>query len=270
MKSVLLLLLSCLAFGAEPDPNCPILAQHLVRNEKFVRESDFNVNRDFVYYTDHLGHEFTNKLRPVNGLAAHWVDLGAGNAAAMRRMYRPVGRQPSVDAKAVYCTAVGFAEPKDILSVKESEMIAKEFGKDAFQYLAGLFHELSDATIGRADVITDVYGVLSYTPDPSRDLRKALNLLNPNGILIMEIDPKGFAFEGKSGDVAWVEYLKTIGGIEVTRVEPRKDLHDPNGTKVKSMVIELTRTKGPISVPELQVTALFSNTPPARTLRLKP
>ncbi len=260
-----------LAYGITPDPalNCPILSQQLVRNEKVVRDNTkFDVDRDFVYYTDQLGKSLVKKLRPEKGKTVHWVDLGAGNAFAMRTMFRPLFRTPPVETKSIRCTAVGFAEPNDLFFKMESQAIEKGFGKDAFRYLAGnFFHEISDAKIGMADVITDVFGVLSYSPDPSRDLRKALNLLNPDGILILQVIPEGFAFAGQTGEAGLLAYLKTVGGVEVTRAE-----HTLNAqrTKVKSMVIELKRTGKPLSVPDLEVVSLESKTPPHRTVRVKP
>lgn len=115
-----------------------------------------------------------------------------------------------------------------------------------------LFKDVSDKEIGKAILITDVYGILSYDPELSEALARYIKLLNPGG-QIWWADSKGTQSMVQKADgtkVSLVDWLQNLPGIEV---------HDKN----KAVQI-LVKTKSKVKIPKLKLTFSDGGSPPVR------
>jgi len=248
MKKVLFLLLfSLVSFAADV---CAELLSGLHRNRAVVESSNFAIDRKFADYELHFGRDFVEALlRSHPGRLTHWVDLGAGNGIATRGALLSRVR---LDPRFLKATAIGYEAPKDPAFEREKREIAGTLGEDRFRYLSGrYFSKIPPEEIGKADVITDLYGVLSYTENLSGDLEKALGALNPGGQLFTHRHPLGFRFIDASGRrMTYSEYLNGIGGIRV---------HSNN---------RVERTQGTLVVPRLKLVNFVPGKPPRRTFQI--
>lgn len=255
-----LLLLSHFTIGAFADP-CATIAKGISQNKKIIAKNHFVFYRDFHDYKAEFGVVFWNILNSgTPNKPIHWMDLGAGDALPQRQVL--LGKT-AVDPLSVKGTAVGVNFPYDEAYSKDLIQFQKHLGTNPFRYLGGkYFHEVSDAELGQADLMTDFFGVLSYTPHLSEDLGKALRALKPGGTLLMLHVPKQTLpvlsiQSSHKTELSLAQYLTMIPGIRVV-----SDRSTGNITNV----IEVERTEaGHILVPELELVAFQSGTPPRRS-----
>lgn len=104
---------------------------------------------------------------------------------------------------------------------------------------------------GKAELITDVFGVFAYDPRPDLVLRRYLDLLADDGaiylLLGVDNDPRRLSthrVRAAGGEIGLVEWLKGIDGLEV--VEQRNE----NFGLPPSTALRITRT-GKVRVPAL-------------------
>lgn len=196
-----------------------------------VRESDqlsqnlFSTNKginEYGLYLLDLKEELV-KLRPED----HWIDLGAGQAKALYDYYESLK---------------GQAQTTAIVYVKPEKNYIEQLPSNS-KYLSGRFFEdIPEGEIARADLITDFYGVISYTHDLSGSLERAISLLKTNGILYIfngyfknTVIKKRSTTETLKYGIA--EYLASIPGLIVE--------YQFNGRMVddESPAIKITKTE---------------------------
>lgn len=203
---------------------------------KSVLKNKFVTDRDLISYKQELHSDFSKSIDAL-GPDGHWIDLGAGKALAQidfLRKFRGSREAPLVTAVA-YKLDRWFAPPRFAgkLQVKE-----------------GVFEEQSVQEWTRADIITDLFGVLSYTTDFTRAFSQALNLLKLNGELYITTTPWATRFNVHGSSMALIDFLSSIDGL---RVEGRFG------------VIKITKEKEFIQVPSMILTRFEENLPPHRT-----
>lgn len=181
------------------------------RNLLAIKKNSFQTERGLAEYGKYF-FDLEHNLQNL-GSQGHWIDLGAGRATAMKS-YMANYRTP------FQMTAIAY---KKIFGAKPSRIT----------YLTGkLFSEIPNNEIKKADIITDYYGVLSYTNTFVADLNKALGLLKNNGIL--------YIYNGGGFDIIQVQtpkgrldlksFLQSIPGLNVTYI------HKNNGNHFESDV----------------------------------
>src|SRR3989338_5022977 len=127
----------------------------------------------------------------------------------------------------------------------------------------GLFFQMDISSIGKADLITDVEGVLGYSILFSEDLSKALSHLKPGGTLMFSMqrqtqDGHPLAFTNKDGAPITAEtYFSKIKGLSSFEV-------DDAGTFVR---VILVRGSGPIEVSPVVISSYHSTAPPERNFQ---
>ncbi len=240
-----------------PSGLCVSSVQQLAMNSGMVRNSNFTHDRDLDSYLFQFGAPFEQALKArSDGKPQVWIDLGAGEAHALRGFLaahagtREHGKWQGV--------GVGVEAPKDAFYEQDLAAIHERGGADAFHYRTGFFANIPDAELPKADLITDYYGVLSYTDSFSRDFERSLALLKPGGKMILIMERPSFELKVGGKNVLFSDYVKQIGGVDM---EP----HDKT-----TVTFTIVRNEEPLRVPELTLTKLTSAKPPYREFEFAP
>jgi hypothetical protein len=178
--------------------------------EGTVRQNNFTVDRGLKEYVEYLGLDFERILGslPPEG---EWVDGGAGDAYAQKDFLgsrdgsRVIPGRPRL-------TAITYEYPAD-----QPRVLAN----GRFQVMAGRFFEdIPLAELPRADLITDVVGILNYTYSLDRSLQKYLDMLKPDGLIFVFIPPGITSVRTRSGVLLNLEaWVRTIPGLRVTHLQ---------------------------------------------------
>lgn len=176
----------------------------------------------------------------------HWVDMGAGEALAMLEY---LIRSKGISAAT---TAINYATPPAYLyhwNSLETELTQKHRLIENQD-----FNELDLEIVGAADIVTDVYGVLAYTPHIDVALARALSLLKETGVLYMTATTTSFETDSSSGVFNLIGYLDRITGIKYEILNYG--------------AIRIWRTGNQIIVPRLELIGFQSHRPPNRAYRI--
>lgn len=215
-----------------PEETAPALVKRV------VKENQFTVTRGLKDYQDFFGASFRKDLQSLRG-SDHWLDGGAGNAYAQKDFLG------SRDGKRILAdrpkmTAVSLVYPAD-------EPLSLAQGR--FRMLAGrYFEEIPIGELEKADLITDVTGILNYTEQLDWVLERYLNLLQPNGKIYVFI-PRHITRirTARGAELSLVQWLKTISGLQITEI---KDQRVPYPSD-QSFIIE--RVASNVKVPKLKL-----------------
>ncbi|MEK2646107.1 hypothetical protein [Bdellovibrio sp. BCCA] len=205
-----------------------------------VQKNKFVTNRDILEYRHVLHKDFTDSLTKLTP-EQHWVDLGAGKANAQISYIKSL---PSPQM-APHATAVAFKLDRWFSPPKfDGKLEIKE----------GAFELQPTSTWKKADLITDVFGVISYTHDLSTSLQKVFDLMNVNGELYIFATHYATSIkiaEGKHLPI--FDYLATIDGL---KVEGRYG------------VMKITKEKENIVIPPMELVKYHDDAPPSRAFQI--
>jgi hypothetical protein len=251
IQSILLLVASFLvastSFAKVIDESCDSAFAHLWRfskehfqvNEDIVNKNSFVTYRTLGEYSLYLpGFNKALAELPKDGV---WMDLGAGKAVAMRTAW---SQDPSLTRKYF---AFGVEIPSDARTAVEDAMVAGNF-----RYIEGKFESVDMTQLPKANLITDVFGAVSYSPDLGRVMTNALSQLVPGGKMFTYYSMMGIKIKTglfKSEDL--LDYLRNIKGIEVV------DIGDEGAGAVM-----IQRTEGPLEIPKLKLEKVRAGKPP--------
>ena len=212
--------------------------------ERIIRDGGFRVSRNLDEYEKMFGADFL--IRLVNfGRTNAWIDMGAGQGEAQLQYLRQGGMATT--------KAIAFERPFKL----------RQTDPEHFQFLSGRFLEnIPDAEIGHADLITDVYGVLSYTPQLGLALAKYFRFLKVGGALYVHHDlSKIVIVLGDGRELFLPEWLRTLPGLSVEKVGPSADGEGWNSFRV-------VHGPGVIELPELELVSSVDGWPPQRIFRV--
>ena len=288
----LLLVLLCFvsltaqSFAAINDPKLNEYRSFLSKNHR----PWINGRRLSEYY-DLLGTGFMFHLSRLK--ANHlWIDMGCGSGQAIKDyygFYSPLvkrKRQIPTWPLASLGIWVNYLASKIVSSHKKARVLAfdkelnlsywEELNKtlmpwqkelyEKVSFVPGYFLEDFDlelnvlSKIGKADIISDVFGVMSYTFRPDLVLQKYLNSLNSNGKIYI------LAFDTTLGNHHMV--IKSDG----KKVSLKNWIRSINGLKARNVnfwsAIQIDKPKTQIEIPKLKL--VYFNTkymPPIRTFQ---
>jgi len=204
-----------------------------------VEKSLFVKSRDMYDYRDELHADFYPKLMSLRS-DQHWIDMGAGRALPA---YDYLKSFKSVKA-AADVTAVAWK-------------INRIFGLRSFggklESHEGAFELMDTSAWKKADLITDLYGILAYTKDLHTSLQKMVDLLNVNGELYFTHIHFENSVRVNGKPVSIQEFLSSIPGL-----------------KVEGQYSELKVTKlvEHVQIPQLVLEAFIEYAPPRRVFRV--
>lgn len=201
-----------------------------------VQKNKFVTNRDLHEYREVLHADFMNSLSKLTP-DQHWVDLGAGKANAqigyIKSFLNPLS--------AAHATAVAY---------KLDRWFSPPKFDGKLQIKEGAFEQQPTAAWKKADLVTDVFGVISYTRDLHTSLQKVFDLMNVKGeFYIFATNYHTSIRVSEKKHLSLIDFLATIEGI---RVEGRY------GT------IKITKEAENILVPRLELQKYVDDAPPTR------
>jgi len=224
--------------------------------------------RGLTHYIELLPSSFVGALRKL-GPDHRWLDIGAGSAQAILDYSAP--EPASIKARAVALS---------IEDRRSSEWYQRktDLQTDRLRYLFGKrLREYSDEELGKFQMITDVYGGLSYTEELSAFMEKVLSILEVNGSfysLLQSVrledgkdDPNTYYLtelvDSAGRDVKVCSWFKSITCVEAS-CESKSDWEAP------TELIHVRKTCDAVSVPALLKLQYEAGTPPGRRFQLLP
>ncbi len=190
---------------------------------------DFTRDRGFSQYAHAFGSAFEDSLSRLRA-DQHWVDAGAGSGVAATEYLRNGG--------------VG-----KVTTVSFSESLIPSPVQGRINHLAGRSFESIPMTElasrnGRADLITDLFGVLSYTDRPDEVLVRYWQILKPGGEVLLFVSAKRSSETriDRMNFPAWIQ--RQITGFDVVGLR----VHEYPG-----YAIRLRKVGGRFSAPRVRL-----------------
>lgn len=147
--------------------------------KRMIELNSFYTKRTLEEYDRNFDGKLVLRLLALAKTGGHWVDMGAGSARAQIAFFQtPIG-------KTIQYTAFGYSIPeRDRTAVRQ---LTRRY-KGQFRYLEGWFSEDRLGQIGKADIITDVFGIFNYAAWESKEqvLEQYIAILNPGGMIFLE------------------------------------------------------------------------------------
>ncbi len=230
----------CQSYGA--PRNCAQLVGQLEPVSLAIKNNQFVTVRGLIEYQYGLHPDFKIKLKNLDANDT-WIDLGGGKGNAVED-YIKAQSSAATTAQTVLIT----------YKLGRFFGIKKYDGK--LKLMDGrLLEDIPLQEIPKAKLMTDFYGVLSYTRDLTKSLNIILNRLILGGELYIHSSPMYTTIVTEAGPIGLEKFLESISGI---RVEGR------NG------ILKVTKTSEIFKVPELTLVRLDETTlPPFRRFELK-
>ena len=213
----------------------------VVQNERLATNS-FNVGRGYAEYSKKITPKGKSLFQIFEALPKNsiWFDMGAGLSHALTHGLLRFNQI----SKGV---AVVFKNPKDFQDPRVShprlegryENLSGELVQDLF--LKGKL----DPYLGKVNVITDVYGPLTYTRQINEVLQIYLDLLAPGGKVYFVIREGSNSIQSSTHrNPSWLSFLKSIEGVEVVKLSPEN-----NPEKESSFMIQKDGTNAKLRKP---------------------
>jgi SAM-dependent methyltransferase len=256
-------------------------AKEMVKQQGIYRSQGKNVpdgyitNRTLENYAELLPTGFSDALRRL-GPNDRWLDIGAGGGQAILDYsapeydFMPDGKvKTGGKAKAV---AISIEDRRSARWWKQSAIA----GGDRLQYLHGKrLREYTNEELGKFQIITDVFGGFSYTPDLSLFIEKVLSLLDVGGSFFTMVqsvhlengkdDPATWylteLIDPAGRDVKICTWLKSVSCVRVS-CESKSSWDAP------TELIRVTKTCEDVAVPPLKRLRFEAGNPPERHFQL--
>lgn len=245
----------------------------ILKTEDRLENNQFYVDRGLWKYNWYLGRYFKRQLNLLHLRFQLWIDLGAGNAKAQRDyLYSNPDRETQL-------WSVSYKKPKNA-------KLDRYLTNQSTRYLHGRYFEDMNFDNVRADLITDVFGPLTYTKDISQLLQKSLSLLKPGGVyaaILPLTDTSALRASMYRRDLpidSNIVHLVTFVNANGHKLNPVVVLNKIKGVRILSLrekstflfddpVIEIVfeRTNEPIYVPPLELISFSDGNPPNRVFR---
>lgn len=211
---------------------------------KVIRRNSFIINRDLHDYARGFHPDFKkslNSLKPTDT----WIDLGGGKGLAIQDYI--ISRPRITDA--AYTVLVTY-------KLGRLFGIPDYFGK--IKLLEGrLFEDIPLREIPRAKLMTDYYGVLSYTRDPSKVLRMIFDRLEYGGELYLYTSNINTVVDDPNGGPHVISFSTMLESISGIKVEGRYG------------ILKITKISPEVLVPDLVLAKIDETSkPPFRRFRI--
>jgi hypothetical protein len=210
----------------------------------------FEAERGLTKYQLNLGNEFIQDLASL-GPGGHLVDMGSGEGVAIRDLFSPplpeeIQWQIAEDRSTVALNHLGdpdsweaqyravmkdnwelrsrknagtpFATGISLATKRDPWLELNADARSKVHFLTGrMFEQIDDSEIigrfGKADIISDLWGILAYSPDPGLTLERYFRILKPGG----RIYSAGISDLIQLGEreISFGEWLQLNPGIKV-------------------------------------------------------
>jgi len=220
---------------------CEKLFQNFMTISKssLVAQNNFETSRKLNDYTQMLHSDFKKSLDILTH-KNHWIDLGAGKVNAQIDYLK--SRQYSENSARL--TAIVYKFDRWFLMPKLRKKI---------NIIEGAFENHNISSWQKADLVTDVFGVISYTLDLSETLQKVFELLNTNGELYIHAKSYYTKIETPNGLMNLADFLFSLKGLKVEGAFG---------------ILKITKLEPNINVPYLKLKNYLPDSPYVRTFEL--
>jgi SAM-dependent methyltransferase len=244
-------------------------------------EHIYNVERNFLDYVGIFPPSFAEKLLSL-GSDSHVIDMGSGEGLFVEGVVTPPTADKAWKEKPDSYVFKDEDETKE--RARLNDFLAQWTAKKERPYATGITLKMSrekpkheklgfltdyldnvtdkaltqDGKAGKADVITDVYGVFSYAPDTTAVLQRYVDLLKPGGKIFISGNVKGVVVRPDGSRMRLLDWVATIPGLKVTQ-------HGPTDGRIapakKVLEIELESKTAP-KIPKLDPVGRGTEDPP--------
>lgn len=226
---LLILLSGCAGLSSLTENRMGYLAAH-----EALERHQFPIHRGLEDYKKLLGSEFKKNVDTLKSPML-WMDAGAGEGFAQKDFLG------SRDGSVVMNPC-----PQMVAVTYKYENKTKYRGNSCFRLMVGKkFEEYKWSNHRKVDLLTDVMGVLSYTTDPAFVLNNYLELLRSTGEIYVFMPMEITKVKRGETYFYFVDWLKTIDGLEVTKL-----VSDPDGKEGNAFRIRIVK-------PNTRVPSLF-------------
>jgi hypothetical protein len=258
---------------ANVDLACSQIIERLDQNE-------FAVTRGIYSYFRIWGPGFLDSLNRLNREQV-WVDMGAGQARAqLEYLLHSFDVADALLIKSDYghltwpevskrASAIAIAYKKPKISADKHPRLVQLYENVSkspvarFEYKEGrLFEDIPLEELPKTKLITDYYGVMSYSQRPDLVLRRYFELLQTGGEIYLFGLQRTKVQQGEK-EISFYEFIKSIEGVEL------KELERDENMNVVSVKLGLNNNAVKPSVPELELSFFEDAMPPLRTYKVK-
>jgi hypothetical protein len=236
-----------------PDP---AISEALKKSKKNLEhfETQFNRSRTLEIYKNTLRESFQNKLNEITEKGGHWIDFGSGEGVALTDFLKQTDSLPL--APSIKVTSVSLnsnLNPSPRLSVFKN------------QYL----EEIPTSHFQKADLISDLYGPIAYSPLPHIILKKYLEVLKDDGEIHLFLGSQQYVFGNNnfiitsdSQIISFARWIQNIEGLHTHFLNI--NIPDSLG-KISyhylSLVIRKQKDKK-VTIPHLKLVSFKEDAPP--------
>lgn len=200
-----------------------------------VSGNNFVTTRSLIEYKMKLHPDFSVELSRL-GPEQTWMDLGGGRGIAVEQFLRDFPDPKRAPHVVLVSYRLGF-----LRRVPDFE--------GRFRVFKGRYWEsIPQHEIPRVDLVTDVFGVLSYTHDLSLSLQKVFDSLIVGGHLFLHATDYITRIRDGSQVLGLTAFLSTIKGLEV---------------EGQYGILKIKKTQEKILVPKLNLVGLENGERPA-------
>lgn len=234
-------------------------------NKSVVASNAFWVWRGLQTYHYGFGDKFTRTLAKFKS-GDHWVDVGSGSAKALLEFLQQTNN-PQIQT-----TAIAVSKPTSYSILKKLFLSKHPSLLQFHRYLSGQTIEelnLQSAELAPADLITDMFGAFSYSPQIDQVLAKEISMLKVGGKLfvytplIWQIK----IFNSAGNKIPLNEWLQSLAGVKLSSMY--ESSVDNELSLLNGFILE--RTNEEFSVPTLKLINMSSEIVSERTyISVKP
>ena len=290
-------------------------AQALAKLDRLIQSNTFEVRRDIYHYTELFPQTFIEQLASLEK-EDHWIDAGSGEGFAVEdlanktvldspsllQQMEPTFRKPrrvKVNSEALRAAADKLngkdtSEKPQITAVTvKMERTPPQMEKVKFK-TGRYFEDIPNEEFSPGDMITDLYGVMSYSPKVDKVLRKYHRILKMNGrayifigdyvpasrvnsfFRVLQVGESGWdapfaksQVKRKDGSTVtlldWVLSLKGFkASVQHREVEAASWGHASTGPILRSTLV-LEKVTRDFDIPNLRLVHTTEGKPPVRT-----
>ncbi len=184
----------------------------LAKVSGLVEKNDFSVHRSLFDYFTYLGEDFRRALREV-GENDQWLDAGSGSGYAILDYQRGYLMTELPSGKTIGVTVV---LPKTGIAVRQT-LIEEGYGSRNQFIFGNYIEDLPVEQLGKNKVISDLFGPMSYTSNPTDVMNRYLDVATPEAQIFLKTSYGKTSVNLTDGStIAFEDYLgRVLAGHEV-------------------------------------------------------
>lgn len=223
----------CQSYGA--PRNCAQLIKPLEPVSRAVKNNSFVTVRELFEYQYGLHSDFNVTLKKLSATDT-WIDLGGGKGHAVEDYLKTQ-------------TSFVAAAQTVLVTYKLGRFFGiKKYGGKLMLLEGRLFEDIPLTEIPKAQLMTDFYGVISYTRDLTKSLNMIFDRLVLGGELYIHSSPMSTTIMAQGSPIGLQKFLELIPGIKV---------------EGRAGVLKVTKLSDYVIVPKLKLVLIDEDILPA-------